>query len=113
MSLDFTLDLHTTLEDGTRGPDYNTFDGNVTHNLTGMWSEAGIYDVLYNTEGEQIGIYLDKLASALEDMRRYPDKYKEHSPINGWGTYEGAIRFLEALVKSAQEWPQARIHIWK
>ena len=102
MSLDITL---------TRVQETEVYSGNITHNLRNMWIEAGIYDILYNKHGETIGQYAEALETALNDMKSRPDHYQKFNSDNGWGTYSGALRFLEDLVDNAQAWPDAKIEV--
>lgn len=35
----------------------------------------------------------------LEELRRYPEKYKPYEAPNGWGTVNSTIEFFERIIK--------------
>lgn len=52
-----------------------------------------------------------ELRAGLEAMRADREGFKELNPANGWGTYEGALRFLEACATAFTEYPNATIEV--
>jgi hypothetical protein len=88
-------------------------DMNATHNLVDMWRAAGVYELLYDSAGKPASILIDPVHEAITDMLTNPAKYRALEPINGWGTYEGAIRFLYLLRNRALQCPSALIGVWK
>lgn len=89
------------------------FDLNVTHNLTGMWSKAGIYDALYMSDGQRAGDHLPALEKGLADMLLNKEDYELLNPPNGWGNYEGAVRFLQSVIEGVKEHPDATFSVSK
>lgn len=81
---------------------------NITHNLNLMADEAGIYEILWHpeenciTRAEQM---IQPLTTALIDLLKRPDYYKQFNPENGWGDYEKFVEFVESVLKSCQENP--------
>lgn len=89
------------------------FDSNITHNMTVMWREAGVYDALYNSHEKTAGELLSVLQDGLSKMRRNRLKFEEMDPSNGWGDYETAVKFLENVVAACDTNPDAKVWISK
>jgi hypothetical protein len=88
-------------------------DRNITHNLNKMWKAAGIYDSLYNSEGQTAASVLSNLEDGLELMIKDPERFKKLDSPNGWGTYENAVPWLTRLIKGFKEYPDGIIGISK
>ena len=103
------------------------WDG-MTHNLAEMFHKAGFYEAMMNetggtgTFGEVVlgkgrkplarapmtaAELLPLVSAGLQDMRDNPTEYRALEPENGWGKYEGALKFTEALAKACAEHPAA------
>jgi hypothetical protein len=110
-----SLDIYLTIEVDTGNKPYvvRLFDENITHNLAPMWSEAGVYDALYNSKGKKASEIIDVLHQGLIDMENYPDKYKKMNPDNGWGDYDQALIFLRFLCESCKDYPNSIVNVWK
>jgi transposase-like protein len=105
------------------------FEGDITHNLVPMWNRAGVYDALYESQGECAGNILEVLRNGLADMEQNADVYRSLdppngwdenvevyrllNPPNGWGDYDGALRFLREFSGACEKYPKARIEVWK
>ena len=64
------------------------YESNITHNLSGMAREAGIYECLWRPE--EIGITkAEQLIKPLEEglalLKREPEHFKKFDAPNGWG----------------------------
>lgn len=89
------------------------FDYNITHNLNTMAEAAGIYEHLWRPE--EIGItkanqLIEPLRQGLHELKMNPDKYKLLNPDNGWGNYEGLVKFVEAYLNACYEYPDADVN---
>ena len=87
-------------------------DMNITHNLNRMAEAANLYYPLWRPE--EIGIVkakdnLQNLVSGLSLLLSEPDKFKEFSPYNGWGTYEGLCEFVLEYILTIHKYPDAII----
>jgi hypothetical protein len=88
------------------------FDRNITHNLTGMASEAGIYEALWRPDeqgyrkAEQIIPILRKGLALLESD---PERFKKFNASNGWGMYEHFVPFVKSVLSACEEFPDADI----
>jgi len=84
------------------------YSANITHNLNTMASKAGIYDYLW--QPNEIGItkahqLIEPLEKGLLFLRDDPAFFKQFNPENGWGDYDGLVRFTQnylEVVKSIQ-----------
>lgn len=88
------------------------FEANITHNLTGMAQEAGIYLALWRPE--EIGItsaeqLIPLLQAGLTVLEQKPERFRKHEPANKWGSYEGLVDFVRRYLKACRENPYAEI----
>lgn len=86
--------------------------GSITYNLSPMFTDVlnGVY--LGKFAGAPCVEAAGPLASAAERLRSEPDKYRAMNPENGWGTYEGAVKYLETFAQVCAEHPEAKIGAW-
>ena len=113
MSLDITLYANECPDCGRSDEVYS---GNITHNLTAMASEAGIYYAMCRPE--EIGIKIagelvQLLESGLAALLDNPKKFKEFNPDNGWGSYDGLVEFVGKYLDACRKYPQATIDVWR
>ena len=87
MSYDFTI----------RPPEavHDQFEGNQTYNLTPMLARAGFHPVILN--GMTAVMMRRVVSNAYSVMRDNPSYFRQWNPENGWGSYEGAKKFLREL----------------
>jgi hypothetical protein len=90
------------------------YDDNITHNLNKMADEAGIYKALWRPE--EINIYkakdlIDLLREGLHVLKSDPERFKKFNPENGWGSYEGLVKFTQDYLNACYNYPDADIHI--
>jgi hypothetical protein len=111
MSLDFSL--YFDIDTGNLPYSHEIFTRNITHNVGTMWLKAGVYDVLYGSEGRLASDIIKDLEKGCEDMIKYPEEYELLNPSNGWGDYEGALYFLKDVMDACKSFPKARIEISK
>jgi len=88
----------------------DVYEANITHNLNSMAKEAGLYKALWRPE--EIGIEkASDLISILEEglalLRRDPERFRKLNPSNGWGNYEGFVKFVEEYLSACREYPDA------
>jgi hypothetical protein len=88
------------------------YESNITHNLGGMASEAGIY--MYLWKPEEIDIHtaeqlIEPLEKGLALLKSEPHRFKAFNPPNGWGNYENLVRFVEEYLESCKENPGAEV----
>ena len=83
---------------------------NITHNLSRMADSAGFYNQLWHPENTDVVTAKDlslHLEKGIKELKSNPDKYKQLSASNGWGTYEQFIPWLEELLAACNEYPDS------
>ena len=102
-----SLDIELTDKEET------LFSANITHNLTKMWSEAGVYDALYKSDGKDAHSVLSTLEAGLEHLKSDPTHFSQFNAENSWGLYKHAVPWLEELVLNFKKFPNATIELGK
>jgi hypothetical protein len=90
----------------------SVFSGNCTHNLTEMAAAANLYKPLWHPE--QLGYtkaheLIPALTRGLKDLVDHPAKYKAFDPVNGWGSYDGFVKFTANVLDACVREPDADI----
>ena len=91
-------------------------DLNVTYNLSEMLRQPGLFknghrDLMHAPCSEAAGV----ADSALRRLQSDPEHFRQWNPENGWGDYEGAVRFVTSLRDLCASWshvPGARLEGW-
>lgn len=90
------------------------YTSDITHNLAGMAREAGLYHAIWG--GQQpagcitmVSSIEPVLVQGLELLKAEPERFKAMNPPNTWGTYEGFVTFVEALLIACRENPDAEV----
>lgn len=90
------------------------FHSNITHNLGEMAVAAGIYKHLWRPEELNITTaqhLIMPLASGLLTLQSDPATFKALNPANGWGDYDGLVRFVKDYLHACIEYPDALIRV--
>jgi hypothetical protein len=108
-----SLNLYLT-EDGCGhcGHSDDGYDCNITHNLTDMAAEGGIYKLLWRPEENGIknaGQLIEPLRKAIADMEAEPARFKVHNAPNGWGLYKHFLPWLVNLLDACERMPDATV----
>ena len=90
--------------------------GNMTSNVGAMYRLAlPATDErcagLPGLNGLRAEVAIPLLSAAVEAMEADPDRFKAWSPANGWGSYDGALRYLKGILSSCQCHPWATIEV--
>lgn len=93
---------------------HEVFWANTTHNLGTMADAAGIYQVLWRPD--EVGIskanqLIDSLRSGLKRLKDSPDEFRKYNPSNGWGTYDGLVKFVGDYLAACIEYPDAEVEV--
>lgn len=90
------------------------FEANITHNLGRMADAAGVYFACWRPEesgwttAKQL---VPPLTAGLLALQSDPDRFFELNPSNGWGNYEGLVRFVSKYLKACEENPEAEVSV--
>lgn len=108
------------------------YHANITHNLTDMAKEAGIYEALwrpyrlktketfasYDEERafeEGCAVYAREIIPLLEkglnELINRPDYYEQFNASNGWGTYIQFVDFVRNYLTACIKYPNAIIDV--
>lgn len=107
MSLDISL---------VRNQPTTVYSSNITHNLTRMADEAGIYKHLWEPEENSYTLasqLIGPLENALTLLKSDPERFKKYNAPNNWGVYEDFVNFIEKYLDACKQYPNATIEIWK
>ena len=90
------------------------FSANITHNLTEMAEEAGIYKPLWRPE--EVGItkasqLIPLLQAGLALLKSDPERFKWYNPSNGLGSYDDFVPWVEEYLKACEEHPDATVEV--
>jgi len=105
MSLDFSIYAVRETE---------VFETNITHNLSRMAYEAGIYKQLWRPDGlgvKTAGELIEPLTAGLEKLKADPARFEKFNASNGWGLYEHFVPFVEGVIAACKEFPDGRVSV--
>lgn len=106
MSLDFYLEYE--IDENV----FEVFKNNITHNLTKMAKEVGLYEALWHPDkiGATYAVeIIPNLITGYNELIKYPDKYKAFDSPSGWGTYEHFVPFVKTVLDACVKYPSAKI----
>lgn len=87
---------------------------NITHNLGKMATEVDIYWCLWRPDENSI-THASQLIGPLEvglfRLKDHPDHWKTFNPENGWGTYDGFVKFVERYLDACKLHPDAQVRV--
>ena len=87
---------------------------NITHNLDKMAEAAGIYEHLWRPDEIKITKakeLIEPLRQGLHNLKSEPERYKKFNPENGWGSYDGLVKFVENYLNACYEYPDADVEV--
>lgn len=90
------------------------YENNITHNLCNMADKAGLYEVLWRADEQgytKASQLIPLLGSGLDRLLENPEYYKQFNPSNGWGSYEGLVKFVRSYLQACWDYPEAEIEI--
>lgn len=89
---------------------------NITHNLSRMAKEAGIYEHLWRPD--EIGIkraheLVEPLEAGLLRLEAEPEKFRAYDAPNGWGKHEHLVAFVRDYLAACRDNPDAEVRVWR
>lgn len=90
------------------------YEANITHNLGQMAEAAGVYKALWRPE--EIGVtrasqLVPLLRGGLSQLESDPAYFRKFNPANGWGTYDGLVKFVRRYLEACEEYPDAEVYV--
>jgi len=98
---------------GDREDEGDVWVGGITHNLTTMAKEAGIYKLIWRPEEVNCCKAKDvttELELALIDLEERPKHFKKFNPPNKWGNYANLVEFVKKYIDASKEYSEFYIH---
>src|SRR5699024_27164 len=94
------------------------YSDNITHNLNKMAMQCGLYDPLWHPKGiiGESGTAKDlipHIEEGLNKLKNHPEVFKKFNPENGWGDYDGLVRFAEDYLEACKKYPEAIVSVWR
>lgn len=92
----------------------SVYSANITHNLTAMAAEAGLYEALWRPEillAMTAAELITHLAKGLARLESDPEHFRKLEPANGWGSYEGLVEFVRRYLAACKEHPDATVRV--
>lgn len=92
----------------------DVYSANITHNLNNMAEEAGIYEALWRPDEAgyyRAGELIEPLSEGLIKLLADPDHYRAFNPPNGWGSYEGLVKFVTEYIEACKQNRDAKIQV--
>jgi hypothetical protein len=96
------------------GETEEVYSANITHNLGRMASASKVYDALWRPDEHGMTHARDligPLHAGLQRLRNDPGYFKTFNPENGWGDYDGLVRFVANYLAACEQHPGAEIHV--
>lgn len=90
------------------------YETNITHNLTNMAAEVGLYDALWHPERIRATTakdLIEPLKHGIEEMYRRREDLLAYNPTNGWGSHETFCHQLEELLVACVANPDTVIEV--
>ena len=107
---------------------------NITHNLTKMADEAGIYEALWRPHRLKHGYNINEndhesewkfenqkktnakdiipfIEKGLADLKSRPSYFKKFNSPNGWGMYEHFVPFVEEYLEACKKYPDSFVNV--
>lgn len=97
-------------------PGGEVYSANITHNLTKMASEAGIYRHLWRPE--ELGVHraadlVHGLERGLLMLKSGREHFVQFNAPNGWGTYDDFLPWVENYLNACKAHPAAAVRVWR
>lgn len=100
----------------------SVYSANITHNLGKMAAavqvtdELTLYDILWRPEEHNLKFAKD-IADLLHEgwkmLLSNPTEYSKYNPENGWGNFEGLVRFVREYRDACYDEPTAELKVWR
>ena len=92
------------------------FEANITHNLIRMAEAAGLYKPLWRPDEIPVKTARELIPHLREGLAKLLDNREEmqqHNPSNGWGDYDGLVKFVRDYLAACEDNPDAEVSAWR
>jgi len=98
----------------------SVWEYNITHNVNKMAMQVQLgggltlYEVLWRPDEHGMKFACDiaeHLIKGFEILRKDPEHYKKWNPENGWGSYDGLLRFVSEYHNACLDNPDAELRV--
>jgi len=92
----------------------SVYSGNITHNLNAMAVEVVLSNGLWRPEDHGLKFARDiseLLYEGWNILIADPEKFKNHNPPNGWGSYDGLCNFVYKYYYACRDNPDAELRV--
>lgn len=111
--MSYDVNLYVDVDTGGPKPVRTQLNSwNYTCNVYGMFDLAGVLPVIKSDGTMRAAAAIPILEKGLRRMQDRPGDYRALNPPNGWGDYEGAMRFLQGILDGCRQHPKALIGTW-
>ena len=90
------------------------YEANITHNLWKMAEETGIYMEIWRPDEIRITVARQLIVPLREGLALLcadPDRFLRYNPENGWGSYDGLIKFTRKYMEACLEYPKDTVEV--
>lgn len=90
------------------------FEWNITHNLRLMAERAGIAEQLWRPDcngWSQASQIMGALMLGIDQLIKRKDEMQDLNPENGWGDYDGLLKFACEYASACFKYPSATIGV--
>lgn len=92
------------------------YRANITHNLSDMANEVGIYEAMWQPSDNGFTYAKDLiqvLTKGLRKLKADPDYYPMYENPNGWGLYVNFVPFVENYLDACRLYPDQFIRVYR
>lgn len=100
----------------TGGDSDCVYDANITHNLNTMADKAGLYECLWRPDEHGItkaSQLIEPLRNGLIQLITNRKELLQYNPSNGWGNYELLVEFTMRYLAACEDYPEAKVSVWR
>lgn len=87
--------------------DVGIYTWNVSEMYYACLGDGGINSL----KGKKGKTVIGKLRRAIRKMQDNPVVYKKLNPVNGWGDYPGAMKYLREILDACIKYPKATVRV--